>query len=81
MRIFILKFFSSYHSPQHPHLPLATYHVSGEYAMLWHAAAAGAVDLRAGVIETMTAFRRAGADIIITYYTPRILQWMKDGLF
>lgn len=45
---------------QHPELPLAVYHVSGEFAMLWHGAQAGAFDLKAAVLEVMTAFRRAG---------------------
>uniref|UniRef100_G1PS48 Delta-aminolevulinic acid dehydratase n=2 Tax=Myotis lucifugus TaxID=59463 RepID=G1PS48_MYOLU len=62
---------------KHPELPLAVYHVSGEFAMLWHGAQAGAFDLKAAVLEVMTAFRRAGADIIITYYTPQLLQWLK----
>ncbi|XP_011748640.2 delta-aminolevulinic acid dehydratase isoform X1 [Macaca nemestrina] len=62
---------------KHPDLPLAVYHVSGEFAMLWHGAQAGAFDLKAAVLEAMTAFRRAGADIIITYYTPQLLQWLK----
>lgn len=47
-------------SLQHPELPLAVYHVSGEFAMLWHGAQAGAFDLKAAVLEVMTAFRRAG---------------------
>lgn len=63
---------------KHPELPLAVYHVSGEFAMLWHAAQAGAFDLKAAVLEVMTAFRRAGADVIITYYTPQLLQWLKE---
>uniref|UniRef100_A0A452FCX9 Delta-aminolevulinic acid dehydratase n=1 Tax=Capra hircus TaxID=9925 RepID=A0A452FCX9_CAPHI len=63
---------------QHPELPLAVYHVSGEFAMLWHGAQAGAFDLKAAVLEVMTAFRRAGADVIITYYTPQLLQWLKE---
>uniref|UniRef100_G3T0F6 Delta-aminolevulinic acid dehydratase n=1 Tax=Loxodonta africana TaxID=9785 RepID=G3T0F6_LOXAF len=63
---------------KHPELPLAVYHVSGEFAMLWHGAQAGAFDLKAAVLEAMTAFRRAGADIIITYYTPQLLQWLKE---
>jgi len=58
-------------------VPVACYHVSGEYAMLWHAAKAGAFDLRTAVIEALTGMRRAGADIIITYYTPRLLDWLK----
>lgn len=63
---------------KHPELPLAVYHVSGEFAMLWHGAQAGAFDLKAAVLEAMTALRRAGADIIITYYTPQLLQWLKE---
>lgn len=45
---------------QHPTHPLAVYNVSGEFAMLWHGAQAGAFDLRTAVLEAMTAFRRAG---------------------
>lgn len=46
--------------PQFPCHPLAVYNVSGEFAMMWHGAQAGAFDLRAAVMEAMTAFRRAG---------------------
>jgi porphobilinogen synthase len=49
-------------------LPTAAYHVSGEYAMLKAAAANGWIDERRAMMETLTAIRRAGADIIITYY-------------
>jgi porphobilinogen synthase len=52
-------------------LPLAAYNVSGEYAMLKAAAAAGDLDERAAVLESLTAIRRAGADVIFTY-------WAKD---
>ncbi|MGH0182963.1 UNVERIFIED_CONTAM: hypothetical protein FKN15_010816 [Acipenser sinensis] len=45
---------------KHPTHPLAVYHVSGEFAMLWHGAQAGAFELRSAVMEAMTAFRRAG---------------------
>ena len=48
--------------------PTAAYHVSGEYAMLKPAAARGWIDERRGMLETLTAIKRAGADIIITYY-------------
>uniref|UniRef100_A0A3Q1FB06 Delta-aminolevulinic acid dehydratase n=1 Tax=Acanthochromis polyacanthus TaxID=80966 RepID=A0A3Q1FB06_9TELE len=61
-----------------PSHPLAVYNVSGEFAMMWHGAQAGAFDLKAAVMEAMTAFRRAGADIIITYYTPQLLTWLKE---
>jgi porphobilinogen synthase len=48
--------------------PTAAYHVSGEYAMLKLAAERGWIDERRGMLETLTAIKRAGADIIITYY-------------
>lgn len=60
-------------------LPLAVYQVSGEYAMIKAAAQAGALDEKAAVMETMTAFKRAGADMIITYYAAKILDWLKEG--
>eukprot|EP00062_Callorhinchus_milii_P014823 gi/632964411/ref/XP_007898386.1/ PREDICTED: delta-aminolevulinic acid dehydratase isoform X1 [Callorhinchus milii] len=63
---------------KYPTHPLAIYHVSGEFAMLWHGAKAGAFDLRTAVMEALTGFRRAGADIIITYYVPQLLKWLKD---
>src|SRR3954451_4002114 len=49
-------------------LPVAAYHVSGEYAMVKAAAAAGMLDERAAALESLTAIRRAGADIVITYF-------------
>ncbi len=49
-------------------VPTAAYHVSGEYSMLKAAAAKGWIDERRAMMETLTAIRRAGADIIITYY-------------
>jgi len=57
-------------------LPVAAYNVSGEYAMVKAAAAAGALDERAAVLETLTSIRRAGADIIITYHAKDAAQWM-----
>ena len=57
-------------------LPLAAYHVSGEYAMVKAAAAAGQIDERAIVLETMTAIRRAGADVIITYHAKDAARWL-----
>lgn len=59
-------------------LPVSVYQVSGEFAMIHHAATAGVFDLRAGVHESIVSFRRAGADIILTYFTPQILQWLHD---
>ena len=49
--------------------------------MLWHGAQAKAFDLRAILIETIYSMRRAGADIIISYYTPMILKWLKENKF
>lgn len=56
--------------------PLAVYHVSGEYAMIKAGAAAGVIDEKSIVLETMTAFKRAGADLIITYYAEKLADWI-----
>jgi porphobilinogen synthase len=58
------------------HVPIAAYQVSGEYAMYCHAAAAGAFELRTAVLEAVTGIRRAGADVVISYFTPQILHWI-----
>jgi porphobilinogen synthase len=57
-------------------LPVAAFHVSGEYAMLKAAAQAGYVDERAAVLETLTGIRRAGADILITYHAKDVARWL-----
>ena len=57
-------------------LPLAAYNVSGEYAMVKAAAAAGDLDERAAAIESLTAIRRAGADIVITYWAKEFASWL-----
>jgi porphobilinogen synthase len=57
-------------------VPVAAYHVSGEYAMLHAAAERGAVDLKAAAIETTTAIKRAGADLIVTYFAPKLVDWL-----
>ena len=59
--------------------PLAVYQVSGEYAMIKAAAAAGLMDERALVMETMTAFRRAGADMILSYFAEDVARWLHRG--
>jgi porphobilinogen synthase len=59
----------------HP-LPMAAYHVSGEYAMLHAAAANGWLDLRRCALETLTSIKRAGADIIITYFSKDAARWL-----
>lgn len=56
--------------------PLAVYQVSGEYSMIKHAAAAGAIDEKAIVLETLTAFKRAGSDLILTYYANEAAHWL-----
>lgn len=57
-------------------LPVAAYNVSGEYAMVKAAAAQGWIDEQAVVMEMMTGLKRAGADIIITYYAKNIAKWL-----
>ncbi|HBA85302.1 MAG TPA: porphobilinogen synthase [Verrucomicrobia bacterium] len=59
-------------------VPVAAYQVSGEYAMLHHAAAAGAFDLQKAVMESLAGIRRAGADILITYFAPQVLDWLGE---
>jgi porphobilinogen synthase len=60
-----------------PDLPLAIYQVSGEYAMLWYAAQNNVVDLKEAVMESMESGLRAGANIFITYFTPKLLEWLE----
>jgi porphobilinogen synthase len=57
-------------------LPLAAYNVSGEYAMIKHAAAAGDLDERTAATESLTAIRRAGADVVITYWAKEFASWL-----
>ena len=59
--------------------PTGVYNVSGEYAMVKAAAAKGWIDERATVMETMTSFKRAGADIIITYWARDVARWLRAG--
>ena len=59
--------------------PTFVYHVSGEYAMLKAAAQRGWLDERACVMEVLTAFKRAGADGILTYYAFDAARWLKEG--
>jgi porphobilinogen synthase len=60
-------------------LPLAGYCVSGEFAMLHHAAAAGAFDERAAVLEALGGIRRAGADLLITYHARAAAKWLAES--
>jgi porphobilinogen synthase len=59
-------------------LPLAAYHVSGEYAMLKAAAERGWLDERQAALEVLTAIRRAGADLVITYYAEDAAAWLTE---
>ena len=59
-------------------LPVAVYNVSGEYAMVKAAAAAGYLDERATVMEILTSLRRAGADVIITYHAKDAARWLRE---
>ena len=59
-------------------LPVAAYNVSGEYAMVKAAAAAGYIDERAAVLEILTSLRRAGADTIVTYHAKDAARWLAE---
>ena len=59
--------------------PTAAYNVSGEYAMVKAAARNGWIDERRLVLETLTGFKRAGADIIITYHAKDAARWLREG--
>ncbi|EGR29745.1 hypothetical protein IMG5_149280 [Ichthyophthirius multifiliis] len=57
---------------------MACYHVSGEYSMICFAAERGACDKKKVVLENMRCFQRAGINIIITYFVPELLEWIKE---
>ena len=59
--------------------PLAAYQVSGEFAMLKAAVGQGWLDERRAVLESLTAIRRAGAQMILTYYAPEAANWLREG--
>ena len=60
-------------------LPLAVYNVSGEYAMVKAAAANGWIDEKRVVLETMLGFKRAGADLILTYHALDVARWLNEA--
>jgi len=66
-------------SQSYPHMPLAAYNVSGEYAMLKAAAANGWLDERTVVLEALTGIKRAGAELILTYHAKEAARWLKEG--
>lgn len=59
-------------------LPVAAYHVSGEYLMIKAAARSGWLDEKSAVLETLLSIRRAGADMILTYAAPDAARWLKE---
>jgi porphobilinogen synthase len=60
-------------------LPTAAYQVSGEYAMIQAAAANGWLDLQRCALESLTAIKRAGADMIVTYFAKEAARWLSEG--
>jgi len=69
-----------YRMKQTYHLPLAAYNVSGEYSMIKAAAKNGWIDEKKIVMEILTGMKRAGADIIISYFAPQIAEWLKKEM-
>lgn len=61
------------------HYPLAVYNVSGEYAMIKAAAEKGCLDEKQVVLEIMHSFKRAGADMILTYFAIDVAKWLREG--
>ncbi len=66
-----------YRLRQESELPIAAYNVSGEYSMVKAAAAQGWIDEKAVVLETLLSFKRAGADLILTYHACDAAKWLK----
>ncbi|GAB6934447.1 MAG: porphobilinogen synthase [Calditerricola sp.] len=64
---------------EHFDLPVAAYNVSGEYSMIKAAAANGWIDERAVVMELLTGIKRAGADLILTYFAKDVARWLREG--
>lgn len=64
---------------EHSDVPIVAYNVSGEYAMIQAAAANGWLDERAGAVEALTSIRRAGADVILTYFAKKAARWLDEA--
>jgi porphobilinogen synthase len=60
-------------------VPVAAYQISGEYAMVEAAAANGWIDRRRTILETLTSIRRAGADIVLTYWAVEVAGWLREA--
>ena len=67
-----------YRVKQHTNLPVAAYNVSGEYAMIKAAAQKGWIDEKKIVMETLTSMKRAGADLILTYFAKDVAIALKN---
>jgi porphobilinogen synthase len=61
---------------QHCQTPIAAYNVSGEYAMIRAAAQQGWIDEQKVILETLTSMKRAGADLILTYFAKQVAEWL-----
>ena len=61
------------------HLPIAAYNISGEYAMVKAAAERGWIDGERAMAEVLLSFKRAGADIILTYFAKEFAQYLKKN--
>jgi porphobilinogen synthase len=58
------------------HVPVVAYQVSGEFSLIKAAAERGWIDEKAAALETLTGIKRAGADLIITYFAPKMAEWL-----
>jgi porphobilinogen synthase len=67
------------HARDQFNLPLAAYQVSGEAAMIEAAAERGWIDRRGAILESLTAIRRAGADVIVSYFASDVAKWLKEA--
>jgi porphobilinogen synthase len=59
-------------------VPLAAYQVSGEYSLIQAGARLGWLDERSVALESLTGIKRAGADLILTYFAPRAARWLQE---
>jgi len=57
-------------------VPVVAYQVSGEFSLIKAAAERGWIDEKAAALETLTGIKRAGADLIITYFAPKMAEWL-----
>jgi porphobilinogen synthase len=60
-------------------VPVAAYQISGEYSMIEAAAANGWIDRKASILESVLGIRRAGANMVLTYWAPEIARWLTEA--